>query len=227
MTDGDHNPPKRVPEGIPHLTAKNIKNGQLQFAGCTFITDESFEKAKRRYEPRADDVIVTCVGTLGETAVVPDGIVFSADRNLAVIRLIPSGLLPQTAFFQLNGPRMQRLIQDASGSTAQPHLYLGDLRRLAVPLLPIEEQQELCRRLVEQLERIAEIEAEVAESESALTQLDQSILAKAFRGELVPQDPRDEPASELLARIRTTRETDAAKPTKKAARRKRKDVADA
>ena len=56
-------------------------------------------------------------------------------------------------------------------------------------------------------------------------QLDQSIfsiLAKAFRGELVPQDPRDEPASELLARIRTTREAAAAKPKKKATRRKRK-----
>jgi hypothetical protein len=46
----------------------------------------------------------------------------------------------------------------------------------------------------------------MTESESALTQLEQSILAKAFRGELVPQDPRDEPVSELLSRIRTTRE---------------------
>ena len=39
-----------------------------------------------------------------------------------------------------------------------------------------------------------------------LVDAEQSILAKVFRGELVPQDPRDEPASELLARIRTTRE---------------------
>jgi type I restriction enzyme, S subunit len=51
--------------------------------------------------------------------------------------------------------------------------------------------------------------------------------AKAFRGKLVPQDPRDEPASELLARIRTTREANMGKPKKKSARRKRKDVADA
>ena len=55
---------------------------------------------------------------------------------------------------------------------------------------------------------------------SKLSQLDQSILAKAFRGELVPQDPRDEPASELLARIRTTR--DAEVPKKKASRRRAK-----
>jgi type I restriction enzyme, S subunit len=48
-----------------------------------------------------------------------------------------------------------------------------------------------------------------ASYESALTQLDRSILAKAFRGELVPQDPRDEPASEFLARIRNSRDANA------------------
>ena len=57
----------------------------------------------------------------------------------------------------------------------------------------------------------------VAESEAELTQLDQSILAKAFRGELVLQDPRDEPASELLARIGAER----AKQPKKRARGRR------
>ena len=60
----------------------------------------------------------------------------------------------------------------------------------------------------------------------SLTQLDQSILAKAFRGELVPQDPRDEAASELLARIRTTRDAQATKKPKKATHRRRK-VSDA
>ena len=55
-----------------------------------------------------------------------------------------------------------------------------------------------------------------------LVDAEQSILAKVFRGELVPQDPRDEPASELLARIRTTRAATATKPMKKPARRKRK-----
>jgi type I restriction enzyme, S subunit len=50
---------------------------------------------------------------------------------------------------------------------------------------------------------------------------DQSILAKAFRGELVPQDPLDEPAGELLARIRTTRDAEATKkPAKRRAKKK-------
>ena len=58
-----------------------------------------------------------------------------------------------------------------------------------------------------------------------MPQLDQRFFAKAFRGELVPQDPRDEPASELLARIRTTRE--ATQPKKKTRKRKPKQEAQA
>ena len=56
--------------------------------------------------------------------------------------------------------------------------------------------------------------------ESLLTQLDQSILAKAFRGKLVPQDPNDEPASDLLARIKAAREQ--AEEAKKAAKQRKK-----
>ena len=61
-----------------------------------------------------------------------------------------------------------------------------------------------------------------ASSESNLTQLDQSILAKAFRGELVRQDPNDEPASALLERIRAQREAAEANGKKKTKRTSRK-----
>ena len=88
---------------------------------------------------------------------------------------------------------------------------MENMRSLPVALPPIDEQRELAELIREQLDGIDEIDSRVAESESALTQLDQSILAKAFRGELVPQDPRDEPAAVLLERIRAARDTAAAK----------------
>ena len=80
-------------------------------------------------------------------------------------------------------------------------------QRFPIPIAPEHEQAVLADAIREGLELLDSVIQLRAESESALTQLDQSILAKAFRGELVPQDPRDEPASELLARIRTTRES--------------------
>jgi type I restriction enzyme S subunit len=67
-----------------------------------------------------------------------------------------------------------------------------------------------------------QIEARYAKAKEQVHKLTQSILAKAFRGELVPQDPNDEPADQLLARIRAARAAqEAEKETKKRAQRKK------
>jgi len=84
-------------------------------------------------------------------------------------------------------------------------IHLKDLRRYAVPVAPLEEQQEIVRRIQSLFKATAQIEQQYQEAKAYLNQLDQFILAKAFRGELVPQDPNDEPASVLLERIRTER----------------------
>lgn len=77
---------------------------------------------------------------------------------------------------------------------------------------------QLTVRRVEQLFTFADqLEASFAKAQAHVDKLTQSLLAKAFRGELVPQDPNDEPASALLARIRS--ETNGAeKPTRRKAR---------
>ena len=93
---------------------------------------------------------------------------------------------------------------------------------MPVPVPPPAEQQEIVRR-VEALFALADqIEARCVKAKSHVEKLTQSILAKAFRGELVPQDPTDEPASILLERIK------AQKPTRnlasKATRRRRSQL---
>ena len=91
-----------------------------------------------------------------------------------------------------------------SGS-AQPKLNQKNMNEIPVHVPPPEEQAEIVRR-VEQLFAFADqLEAKVASAKSRIDHLTQSILAKAFRGELVPQDPNDEPASVLLERIKTQR----------------------
>lgn len=88
-------------------------------------------------------------------------------------------------------------------STAQKNINLETLTEVAVPLPPLEESKEITRLLTELIDSAFRIDGVVAASlAEQIDQLDQAILAKAFRGELVPQDPNDEPASALLARIR-------------------------
>jgi type I restriction enzyme S subunit len=75
--------------------------------------------------------------------------------------------------------------------------------RIPIPVPPIAEQNEIVRRVEELFALADQIEARYAKAKSYIDNLTQSILAKAFRGELVPQDPNDEPASALLERIRS------------------------
>ncbi len=102
-----------------------------------------------------------------------------------------------------------------SGS-AQPKLNQKNMNEIPVHVPPSAEQAEIVRR-VEQLFAFADqLEARIKAAQARIDRLTQSILAKAFRGELVPQDPTDEPASVLLERIKAQR---AAAPKAKRGRR--------
>ena len=88
---------------------------------------------------------------------------------------------------------------------SQSKINAQKLGSFELPLPPLAEQKEIVRR-VEELSALADqIEARYTKARAHVEKLTQSILAKAFRGELVPQDPNDEPASVLLERIRAKR----------------------
>lgn len=107
--------------------------------------------------------------------------------------------------YLLASPAAQRLITGQVKGVAQSGINLADLRLLPTPLPSLDEQVEIANRVEQGMLSIDELSRSIGESQASLFQLDQSILAKAFRGELVPQDTSDEPASELLERIRRER----------------------
>jgi type I restriction enzyme, S subunit len=93
----------------------------------------------------------------------------------------------------------------------RPHLSFDQLKLMAVPLPPARELRQLERETTERLAAVGRLEAGTPQLRGCLTTLDRSLLAKAFRGELVPQDPTDEPAAVTLARLREAAPAPAAK----------------
>lgn len=121
-------------------------------------------------------------------------------------------------FFDSDEVRAQIEVAFVS-SAGQKTVSQGTLNRIMVPLPPLEEQAAAVLRIEAAFTEIDRLTTEAAAARRLLDRLDQAVLAKAFRGELVPQDPTDEPANVLLDRIRAER---AAEPK---AKRGRKPVA--
>jgi type I restriction enzyme S subunit len=117
-------------------------------------------------------------------------------------------------FFYLHG-----IFSRTAGGVGINHLSAGKFSRLPVPLCSLPEQHEIVRRLDEQFTVIEQNEREIDAALKRSAGLRQSILKKAFTGQLVPQDPTDEPASALLERIRKVRNGEMEDPKKKSGRR--------
>lgn len=177
----------------------------------------SFVERNRRLIPKAGDIVFAREGTVGTAVVLPQSPSLCLGQRVMLIRtdeVINSQLICWALMSTVTKAQYAKKI---SGSTVA-HINMKDIINFSVPVIPVDEQGQLLVRLQKALKTIDLLERNLVSSNSNLDQLDQSILSKAFRGELVPQDPNDEPASELLARIRSTREAEAA--TKKSAKKK-------
>ena len=114
-----------------------------------------------------------------------------------------------------NSEQVRRQIENSARTTAGIYkINQSLLTRYRLPLCSLPEQREIVRLLDEQFTVIEQNERELDAALKRSAALRQSILKKAFTGQLVPQDPTDEPASELLERIRKERAQGTAKPTK-------------
>ena len=109
--------------------------------------------------------------------------------------------------------------REGGSGNNQPALNKSRVEAMVFPVAPQTEQVIICEAVEKILSELGSIQELKSVATSSLDLLDQSILSKAFKGELVSQDPNDEPASELLARIHAAREKEAAE--KKATRKKK------
>jgi type I restriction enzyme, S subunit len=190
--------------GVPFLKVYNIVNQKVAFDYKPQYIESSIHHgsmAKSRIQP--GDVLMNIVGPpLGKVAVVP------ANRdewniNQAITLFRPSDRISTGWLYCIlcSGVNIADIIHETRGSAGQTNISLSQCRDFVFPVPPVAEQTEIVRR-VEALFALADrIEISCTAARAQAQRLTPLVLAKAFRGELVPQDPNDEPASALLARL--------------------------
>ena len=131
---------------------------------------------------------------------------WNISREVAVIPVDKRRVHPKYLAFVVASEGSQRWLAKVEKGVAYVGINIEDLRNLPLSIPNISEQTEIVRR-VETLFAFADrLEARLKTAQAAADRLTPALLAKAFRGELVPQDPHDEPAAELLKRLAASRD---------------------
>ncbi len=190
--------------GVPTIRCGDIKRFRVARDGLKLVNPE-IESGFRRTRLRGGEVLIAIRGSVGETCVVPSELVdCNISREVAMIPL-RQGIVPDFIMYFLATTEAKRFILGNVKGVAQQGINLRDLKELPAPTGDTDAQREVVMRILRAFDWIDRLASEATSARRLIDRLDQAVLAKAFRGELVPQAPEDEPASVLLDRIRAER----------------------
>lgn len=185
---------------LPHIAPDNIGAGTGKLLAFNTVAEDGVKSPKHRFYP--GQVLYSKIRPYLRKAVIIDfeG-VCSADMYPLTAR---TGVVPRYLYYWAFSQQLANFVVDHEGRTVLPKVNQVGLNQTPFPLAPEPDQEAIVKLLDLAFAWLDKIATEHARAEHLLPKLDQAILAKAFRGELVPQDPNDEPASVLLERIRAT-----------------------
>jgi type I restriction enzyme S subunit len=189
------------PNGVFLVRAGDLQDGSVNTTELRRIPIE-VDNEYSRSRIKGGELLVTVVGAnIGTVSIAPiECRGFNIARAVAKIPI--QDFSTRYVFYWLNTSKALTWMKDDAREVARPTLNLEQLKTILVPLPSVSEQREIVRRVEALFKTANMLEARYQTAKAHVDKLTQSILAKAFRGELVPQDPNDEPASALLERIK-------------------------
>ena len=191
-------------EGIPYLKMYNLRNQKIDFDfKPQYIKAEVHNGKLKRSRTEVGDLIMNIVGPpLGKLAIIPSSLP-QANFNQAAVLIRPllyKTVLTKYLFYYLSEMSEINSIS-TKGSAGQINISLTQSQNIRVPLPPLSEQNRIITKIEYYFVLINNIEQSQIDLQTAIKQTKSKILNLAIHGKLVPQDPSDEPASELLKRI--------------------------
>lgn len=206
------------------IMAQNVRMGALDLSYRQPVNPPVDNRDRDRSQIEKDDLLVTIVGAnTGDVCRVPHQLPeHYVCQSVALMRLVSPELSPFVEAYLTSEENGQRQYRRYIYGAGRPHLSFDQLKMTAMLIPPVAEQH----KIVEEVELLLSIadatEQTIEQGLKQAERLRQSILKQAFAGKLVPQDPSDEPAEVLLARIREERAKRDAAPSKKSKPRPRR-----
>jgi restriction endonuclease S subunit len=200
-----HTPSRSQPSywdgGVPWIGIRDAgaHHGRYIEESIQKISEDGLSNSSARLLP-AGTVCLSRTASVGYVTIMGQSMATSQDFATWTCT---EALLPEYLMYALmaEGDDLRKFGMGSTHTT----IYFPEIRAFHIALPPVEEQREIIVRIKQALVRADRLEAEAARGRALLDRLETAILAKAFNGNLVPQDPNDEPASVLLDRVRAQR----------------------
>ncbi len=199
---------KRIPKGkgfSPQVTehiylrVTNMKNRTISLDDLKYIDDDVFQEIKN-YTISSEDLYLTIAGTIGDVGEIPQEVSgMNLTENAAKLTNIVCDRL--YLMYSLLSTNSQEHFSTKFHQVAQPKLSIETASSTLLPLPPLSEQQRIVMEIEKWFALIDQIEQGKSDLQTTIKQTKSKILDLAIHGKLVPQDPNDEPAIELLKRI--------------------------
>ena len=198
ITDGDHQAPPKANDGIPFLVISDIITGIIKFDKCRYVPVEYYSNLETYRKPSKGDILFTVTGSYGKSVIVETDKRFCFQRHIGLIKPI---LITKYLNIVLCSEYIKKECDAKATGTAQKTVGLESLRNFYIPIPPLSEQL----RIIDQCQICEELLIKIDVGKKLLGALIEAskskILDLAMQGKLVPQDPADEPATDMLRRI--------------------------
>ena len=198
ISDGDHQAPPKSNSGVPFLVISDIITGKICFDKCRYVTEDYFKKLEDDRKPTFGDILFTVTGSLGKSVIVNTQCEFCFQRHIGLLKpMISSSFLD----IVLSSDYIQKECKRKATGTAQKTISLEVLRNFLIPIPPNDEQLKIVELINSFEDNIDAIISNVDTLRNIIKKAKFKILDLAMQGKLVPQDPADEPAADMLRRV--------------------------
>jgi type I restriction enzyme S subunit len=172
--------PEYVEDGIPFLSAKNVKEGQIIWSGYNYISEKTHKELTKNNKPLLGDILYTRVGSYGEAAVVEDDYEFSVFVSLTLIKVDKKVLNNYFLKHYLNSDFVKRLAKKSISGSGVGNLNVGTVREFPILLPPLPEQERIVSIIDEAFAAIAKAKSNAEQNLKNAKELFESYLQGVF-----------------------------------------------
>ena len=179
ITDGEHFKPPTEEKGVYFLSAKDIRDDGISLDNPLFISEQTAKKALQRCDPKYGDLLIVSRGaTVGRMCKVNVHERFCLLGSVILIKPAEH-VLSEFLSIALKSPDSFRQLTNASGSTAQPAIYLRDLKKIAIPLPPLAEQHRIVTKVDQLMTLCDQLKTRLTQARQLNGQLADVLVAQA------------------------------------------------